>query len=183
MSRIAKKPIQIPTGVDVNIEGQLVKVKGPKGELAHSVHQLVSLELADGEAEAGKIIKFTARQNSKFAKALWGTSRALVNNMVIGVHQGFEKKLELVGVGYRAQLQGKTLNLTLGLSHPSKYDLPEVVTAELPNNTTIIIRGSDKQKVGQVAAELRSMRPPEPYKGKGIRYADERIVLKETKKK
>jgi large subunit ribosomal protein L6 len=177
MSRIANKPVQLPASVEVKESGQQLSVKGPKGTLEHRVHGLVEMRQEDNE------LLFKARDESQAANALAGTTRALVNNMIAGVIDGFEKKLELVGVGYRAQAKGKTLNLTLGFSHPVNYTLPEGVTADTPSQTEIVVKGIDKQKVGQVAAEIRAFRPPEPYKGKGVRYADEVIVRKEAKKK
>jgi large subunit ribosomal protein L6 len=177
MSRIANKPVQIPSSVEVKESGQQVSVKGPKGTLEHCVHGLVEISHEENE------LLFKARDESQAANALAGTTRALIQNMVAGVTDGFEKKLELVGVGYRAQAKGKTLNLTLGFSHPVDYALPEGVTADTPSQTEIVVKGIDKQKVGQVAAEIRAFRPPEPYKGKGVRYADEVIVRKEAKKK
>jgi len=177
MSRVAKKPIELPSGVEIKINGQAVTVKGGKGSLEHTVHSSVAIKQDD------KVLSFAPRDSSKVAMALTGTTRALLNNMVQGVSQGFEKKLQLVGVGYRAQAQGKKLNLTLGFSHPVDYPVPEGVTVETPSQTEIVVRGADKQKVGQVAAEIRAYRPPEPYKGKGVKYADEIIVRKEAKKK
>jgi large subunit ribosomal protein L6 len=177
MSRIANKPVQLPASVEVKESGQQLSVKGPKGTLEHRVHGLVEMRQEDNE------LLFKARDESQAANALAGTTRAIVNNMIAGVIDGFEKKLELVGVGYRAQAKGKTLNLTLGFSHPVNYTLPEGVTADTPSQTEIVVKGIDKQKVGQVAAEIRAFRPPEPYKGKGVRYADEVIVRKEAKKK
>ncbi len=177
MSRIAKKPVEIPSGVEVSLSGQDIRVKGPKGSLEYRLHDLVEAR------QEGNALLFSPRAETKEAVALTGTMRALVNNMVTGVSQGFEKKLELVGVGYRAQAQGNKLNLTLGFSHPVIYELPEGVTVETPSQTEVVIRGCDKQKVGQVAAEIRAFRPPEPYKGKGVKYADEVIVRKEAKKK
>jgi large subunit ribosomal protein L6 len=177
MSRIANNPVGVPASVEVKEDGQLLAVKGPKGTLEHRVHDLVQVSREEGE------VKVSARDTSKHANALAGTTRALVNNMVIGVTDGFEKKLELVGVGYRAQAKGKVVNLTLGFSHPIDYELPEGVTAETPSQTEIVIKGSSKQQVGQVAAEIRAFRPPEPYKGKGVRYSDEHVVRKEAKKK
>jgi len=178
MSRIAKKPITIPSGVDVKIDGQTVTVKGGKGQLQQVVSDLV--EIARNDANE---LVVSVRDDNKESWAMAGTARALVNNLVTGVSQGFEKKLQLVGVGYRAQAQGKVLNLTLGFSHPVNYELPEGVTAETPSQTEILVKGIDKQKVGQVAAEIRAYRPPEPYKGKGVRYFDEHVVRKEAKKK
>lgn len=176
MSRIANNPISIPSGVDVNIAGSLVTIKGSKGELSHNVHSLVKVEQEDG------VLKTTVNNNSKSANALSGTTRALIQNIVTGVTEGFERKLEIVGVGYRAAVAGKVLNLTLGFSHPVAFDIPEGITIETPSQTEIIIKGIDKQQVGQVAANIRAYRPPEPYKGKGVRYSDERIVRKEAKK-
>ncbi len=173
MSRIANKPIQIPSGVEIKSDGNHLHVKGPKGELSVDIHESVSCK-----HEGERITFETAGQD-----ALAGTMRSLVNNIVIGVEQGFEKKLELVGVGYRAKVQGKTLHLVLGFSHPIEYAIPDKVTIETPSQTEIIIKGIDKQKVGQIAADIRSFRPPEPYKGKGVKYADERIIRKEAKKK
>ncbi len=181
MSRIASKPVIIPSDVEVKIDGKVLNVKGPNGQSSHQLHPHVAVALSD--AESGKVLNFSAENDSRQAMALTGTHRVLVNNLVIGLKEGFSKTLELKGVGYRVQIQGKKLNLTLGLSHPVVYVLPEGITVEAPNNTTIIIKGVNKQQVGQVAAEIRAKRPPEAYKGKGIRYADERIVLKETKKK
>jgi len=177
MSRIAKQPVTVPASVEISESGQLLTVKGPKGSLDHHVHKLVEVTRGEGE------LNFSARDNSKQANALTGTTRSLVNNMVTGVSEGFEKKLELVGVGYRAQAKGKVLNLTLGFSHPIDYELPEGITVETPSQTEIVVRGNDKQQVGQVAAEIRDFRPPEPYKGKGVKYADEIIMRKEAKKK
>ena len=177
MSRIAKEPVTVPAAVEITEKGQLLSVKGPKGTLQHQMHALVEMSRDEG------VLSFKPRDDSKTANALAGTTRSLVNNLVVGVTDGFQKKLELVGVGYRAQSKGKVLNLALGFSHPVEYQLPEGVTAETPSQTEIVISGSDKQKVGQVAAEIRAHRPPEPYKGKGVRYAGEEIVRKEAKKK
>jgi large subunit ribosomal protein L6 len=177
MSRIAKAPIEIPKGVDFSLSGQQVAVKGGAGKLELTVHQSVEISQEEGSV----VVK--ARNGSTSASAMAGTMRQLVNNMVIGVSTGFEKKLQLNGVGYRAKASGKSLNLTLGFSHPVDYDLPEGVTADTPSQTEIVIKGADKQLVGQVAAEIRAFRPPEPYKGKGVRYADEYVRRKETKKK
>jgi len=177
MSRVAKKPIELPSGVEVSLQGQAITVKGGKGSLDHTVHRAVKVE------QDGNVLSFAPKDGSKSAVALAGTTRALVNNMVTGVSAGFETKLQLVGVGYRAQVQGKSLSLTLGFSHPVDYKVPEGVTIETPSQTEIVVRGTDKQAVGQVAAEIRSYRPPEPYKGKGVKYADEIIVRKEAKKK
>ena len=175
MSRIAKTPVEIPKGVDFNLDGQNVAVKGSAGKLEMTVHPSVEVSIEDN------VVTVSPRDGS--ATAMAGTMRQLVNNMVIGVSAGFEKKLQLNGVGYRAKASGKTLNLTLGFSHPVDYELPEGVTAETPSQTDIVIKGADKQLVGQVASEIRAFRPPEPYKGKGVRYADEYVRRKETKKK
>ena len=177
MSRIAKQPVQLPKGVELNKAGGELKVKGPKGELSLAVNSEVEVNVEDGAAT------FAARSGSRFAIAMAGTTRALVNNMVTGVSDGFERKLELVGVGYRAKAQGKKLNLTLGFSHPVDYEAPEGISIETPSQTEVIVRGIDKQVVGQVAAEIRKFRPPGPYKGKGVCYADERVAIKEAKKK
>jgi large subunit ribosomal protein L6 len=170
-------PVVLPKAVEITTSGQQVTVKGPKGTLSHTIHDLVEMVQEDVE------LTFRPRDESQAANALAGTTRALLNNLVTGVSDGFERKLELVGVGYRAQAKGQVLNLTLGFSHPVDYELPEGVTAETPSQTEILLRGCDKQKVGQVAAEIRAYRPPEPYKGKGVRYSDEVVVRKEAKKK
>jgi large subunit ribosomal protein L6 len=177
MSRIGKLPIQLPVGVDVNVGPAEISVKGPMGMLSQKASRLVSVK-RDGD-------KLTLETNdeSTEADAMSGTLRALLANMVHGVTKGYERKLTLVGVGYRAQAAGDTLNLTLGFSHPVAHKMPKGVKVETPSQTEIVIKGIDKQLVGQVAAEVRGYRPPEPYKGKGVRYADERVVLKETKKK
>ncbi len=177
MSRVAKNPIEIPVGVDVTIKGQSINVKGGKGELAFEVHESVVVGQEDN------VLKVATRAEGTSANALAGTTRAIVNNMVAGVSHGFEKKLTLIGVGYRAQAQGKKLNLALGFSHPVEFDVPEGITIETPSQTEVVVKGIDKQKVGQVAADIRAFRPPEPYKGKGVRYADEHVVRKEAKKK
>jgi large subunit ribosomal protein L6 len=177
MSRVAKKPIELPAGVEISVEGQALTVKGGKGSLGHKLHRSVQIQ------QDGNVLRFAPKDGSKSAMALTGTTRALVSNMVTGVSSGFEKRLQLVGVGYRAQAQGQRLNLTLGFSHPVDYAIPEGVSIETPSQTDIVIRGTDKQLVGQVAAEIRGYRPPEPYKGKGVKYADELIVRKEAKKK
>lgn len=177
MSRVAKNPVALPAGVEVVIAGQQVSVKGAKGSLALNVHS--SVEVSQDGAE----LRFAARNGDQQNRAMAGTTRALVNNMVIGVSQGFERKLQLVGVGYRAQAKGNVLSLALGFSHPIEYELPEGVTAETPSQTDILIKGINKQIVGQVAAEIRDFRRPEPYKGKGVRYADEVVRRKEAKKK
>ena len=177
MSRVASKPIAVPKGVEVSISGQQISAKGPKGNAAMQLHQHVGLAQEEGE------LTVEVKRKDKKAIAMGGTMRALVNNLVTGVSEGFERKLELRGVGYRAQAQGQKLNLTLGFSHPVEYPVPEGIQVETPSNTEILVRGVDKQKVGQVAADIRAYRPPEPYKGKGVRYADERVVMKEAKKK
>ena len=177
MSRVANSPIALPSGVEVTLKGQDVSVKGSKGSLQLTVHNAVEVKQEEN------VVKVAARDGAKQSRALAGTTRALVNNMVVGVTQGFEKKLQLNGVGYRAAAKGKTLNLTLGFSHPVNYALPEGITAETPSNTEILVKGINKQLVGQVAAEIRAFRPPEPYKGKGVRYADEHVRRKEAKKK
>ena len=177
MSRVAKSPVTIPAGVEVNIAAGEIVVKGPKGSLAQPIVSDVTVKIEDGN------IVFAANGNSKFARAMSGTLRALVNNMVNGVSKGFERKLTLVGVGYRAQAQGEVLNLSLGFSHPVAHAIPKGITCETPTQTEILLKGADKQLIGQVAAEIRAYRSPEPYKGKGVRYADEVVVIKETKKK
>ena len=177
MSRIANAPIGIPSGVEISLDGQQIKVKGSKGELEWRVHDLVTVSQDDAA------LKIAANDESKQAVALAGTTRALVNNMVTGVSNGFEKKLTIIGVGYRAQAQGQKLNLTLGFSHPVEYEVPDGIKVETPSNTEIVVSGIDKQKVGQVAAEIRAYRKPEPYKGKGVRYADEYVARKQAKKK
>ena len=175
MSRIATQPVEIPSGVEVKIDGQNVRAKGSKGEMVLALHPTVKVVQEDASLKV--------EADGKSAVAMAGTMRSLLNNIVVGVSQGFEKKLELVGVGYRAQAKGKTLNLSLGFSHPVDYPVPEGITIETPSQTEVVVKGSDKQQVGQVAAEIRAFRPPEPYKGKGVKYADERIVRKEAKKK
>lgn len=174
MSRVANNPIKLPSGVDLNISGSQLSVKGPKGSLALELHPSISFDENDGE--------YLVKPDAPKHIAMAGTFRALVGNMVTGVSTGFEKRLQLVGVGYRAQVQGKKLNLALGFSHPIDYVAPEGITIETPSQTEIVVSGCDKQKVGQVAAEIRAYRPPEPYKGKGVRYADERVARKEAKK-
>lgn len=178
MSRVASNPIVLPKGVEITISGQQVQVKGGKGNMSLAVHESVAILQNDSELTfAGK------KEGDKQGDALAGTMRALVNNMVTGVSTGHERRLQLQGVGYRAQAQGKKVNLQLGFSHPIEYDLPEGVAAETPSQTEIIISGADKQLIGQVCAEIRAFRPPEPYKGKGVRYADEYVRRKEAKKK
>ena len=177
MSRIAKAPINVPAGVDVAIGAGVLSVKGPKGELRMHVHASVDVASEDG------VVTCRPRDGAAGAVAQAGTARSLIANMVTGVSEGFEKKLQLVGIGYRAQMQGSTLNLSLGFSRPVEYPCPEDVSIETPTLTEIVVRGADKQRVGQTAAEIRAYRPPEPYKGKGVRYNDEIIVRKEAKKK
>ena len=177
MSRVAKKPVPLPKGVELKQQADLLSIKGPKGELSITVNSEVEVTVEDDTAMVAP------RSGSRFAQAISGTTRALINNMITGVTDGFERKLELVGVGYRAQTKGKNLDLTLGFSHPISYAVPEGVSIETPSQTEVLVKGIDKQKVGQVAAEIRAYRPPEPYKGKGVRYSDERVVLKEAKKK
>lgn len=177
MSRIAKAPISLPSGVEVKLEGNKLNVKGSKGSLDVVVHRDVEVS-----QDAG-VLTFAPRSASKQANAMAGTTRALVQNMVLGVSKGFERKLELVGVGYRAKAAGQSLSLTLGFSHPVEYELPKGITVETPSQTEILIKGADKQLIGQVAADIRAFRPPEPYKGKGIRYSGEQVRRKEAKKK
>ena len=177
MSRVAKSPVAIPAGVEVKLNGQDLTIKGGKGTLSWGVHKSVEVKQEENN------LLFSCSDSVKGAWAQAGTTRALVNNMIIGVSAGFEKKLQLNGVGYRVKCTGNTLNLTLGFSHPVDYKLPEGVKAETPSQTEIVLKGASKQQVGQVAAEIRAFRPPEPYKGKGIRYADENVRRKEAKKK
>ncbi len=177
MSRIAKMGVSVPAGVDVQIKEDQIMVKGSGGELKLAPSALVKIAMADGK------LSFEPADESREANAMSGTMRQLVNNMVVGVSKGFEKKLTLVGVGFRAQAQGSKLNLAIGFSHPVNFDMPAGVTVATPTPTEIVIKGANRQVVGQIAAEIRDVRPPEPYKGKGIRYADERVVIKETKKK
>ncbi len=174
MSRVAKNPVKIAQGVDVKVDGQMVTAKGPQGMQSVTLHSAVSVVLEEGE------LRLTP-ENGAWAMA--GTMRALLNNLVVGVSAGFTRKLELRGVGYRAQLQGNKLNLSLGFSHPVEFIAPEGVTLEVPSQTEVIVKGASKQSVGQVAAKIRAYRPPEPYKGKGVRYADEVVIMKEAKKK
>ncbi len=177
MSRIAKQPVEIPSGVEVSINGRELSAKGPKGNLSVTLHASVNV------TQDGNILSFSPRDDEKSSMALAGTMRAVVNNIVAGVSTGYEKKLVLVGVGYRVQVQGKNLKLSLGLSHPVNYAVPEGVEVETPSATEITVRGCSKQQVGQVCAEIRAFRPPEPYKGKGVKYLDEQIVRKDAKKK
>jgi len=177
MSRVAKSPIKLPSGVELSISGQDIKVKGSKGELSLLIHPSVTVSDDDGT------VSVKPRKESRESWAMAGTMRSLVNNMVAGVNSGFVKKLSLVGVGYRAVAKGQVLNLSLGFSHPVDYDVPAGIKIETPSATEIVVSGFDKQLVGQVAAEIRAYRPPEPYKGKGVRYTDEAVVRKEAKKK
>ncbi len=176
MSRVAKNPITIPDSATVSIDNNLVKVKGVKGELDFNMPSSVSLEINEN------IISVSYDEENQQSIALAGTTRSLVNNMIIGVTQGFEKKLELIGVGYRAKASGKLLELTLGFSHPIKYQLPDEVEVETPSQTEVVLKSHNKQILGQAAAEIRAFRPPEPYKGKGVRYSDEQVKRKEAKK-
>jgi large subunit ribosomal protein L6 len=177
MSRVGKRAVAVPSGITANVEGQTVKVKGPKGALSVVLPDEVAVKLDGGQ------IKVDPRGETKRARSQWGTSRTLIANLIAGVSKGFERRLEINGVGYRAAVQGKNLQLALGYSHDIVYPIPEGITIATPRPVEIIISGSDRQKVGQVAAEIREYRPPEPYKGKGIKYADERIFRKEGKKK
>ncbi len=177
MSRIAKMTITVPAGVDVSVKEEMITVKGGGAELQLAPNALVKVSFEDGK------LSFTPTDESREANAMSGTMRQLVNNMVVGVSKGFEKKLNLVGVGFRAQASGSKLNLTIGFSHPVNFEMPAGITVATPAPTEIIVKGADRQRVGQIAAEIRAARPPEPYKGKGIRYADEKVVIKETKKK
>ena len=177
MSRIAKYPVTVPSGVEVKLNDGTLSIKGPKGRLEYRVHPKVKL------AHEGQTINVGVNDETRFADAMSGTTRALVNNMVLGVTKGFEKRMTIIGVGYRAAVQGKNLNLTLGYSHPVVYPIPEGIVIETPTQTEIVVKGADKQMVGQVAAEIRAWRKPEPYKGKGVRYSNEQVARKEAKKK
>lgn len=177
MSRVANSPVQLPSGVEIALKGQSITVKGSKGSLELNIHS--SVEVSQEE----NVLSFAARDGAKRSRALAGTTRALVNNMVVGVSDGFERRLQLQGVGYRAKAAGASLNLTLGFSHPVDYAVPEGVTVETPTQTEIVLKCADKQLLGQVASEIRAFRPPEPYKGKGVRYANEQVRRKEAKKK
>lgn len=177
VSRVAKNPVILPSGVDAKFEDGVLNIKGKLGNLAQQIHPSVKFSINENT------LSFSPADEKSSSNALAGTMRSLVNNMVIGVSDGFVRKLTLHGVGYRAKAQGKAINLAVGYSHPVDMDMPEGVTVETPSNTEIVLKGSDKQKVGQIAAEIRSVRPPEPYKGKGIRYSDEVIIKKEGKKK
>lgn len=177
MSRVANAPIAVPKGVDITVSDNNMIVKGERGQLSFQVNRLVDFEIDNS------VVTVKWDQANKQAKAQAGTARAIVSNMVTGVSKGFERKLALVGVGYRAQVSGKTLSLSLGFSHPVEFPFPDGITIEAPTQTEIIVKGSDKQKVGEAAAKIRSYRPPEPYKGKGVKYAEEEIARKEAKKK
>ena len=177
MSRVGKQPISIPKGVDITIAGKQVTVKGSKGSLTLNLHAYINASQEDN------VVCLIPEQQDSAHWAMCGTMRALLNNMVIGVSQGFGKKLQLIGVGYRAQAQGQKLNLSLGFSHPIEFNVPAGIVVETPSQTEILVKGSDKQQVGEVAAKIRAYRPPEPYKGKGVRYVDEHVVMKEAKKK
>lgn len=177
MSRVAKNPVSLPDGTEVTISDTTIVAKGPNGELSMNKHPLVTVNQEDG------VLKVAANDDSTTAVAMSGTTRALLSNLVAGVCKDFEKKLTIIGVGYRAQVQGKNLNLNLGFSHPVVYAIPEGITIEAPSQTELIVKGADKQKVGQAAAEIRHCRPPEPYKGKGVRYSDEHVARKQAKKK
>lgn len=177
MSRVANVPVNIPNGVDVKLEGKQLTVKGSGGQLSYKLHNVVTVEVT------GNVIQVKWDDSIKKAKSQAGTARASINNMVTGVSKGFEKKLTLIGVGYRAQIKGSKLTLSLGFSNPVVYQVPENITVEAPSQTELVVKGNDKQKVGQVASEIRAFRPPEPYKGKGVRYTDEYVARKEAKKK
>ena len=177
MSRIGKQPVSVPAGVEVAIKDDLINVNGTLGALALAQNALVKVENNAGS------LSFIPTNDSREANAMSGTMRQLVNNMVVGVSKGFEKKLSLIGVGYKAQAQGAKLNLSVGYSHPVEIEMPAGIKVETPTPTEVVIKGADRQRVGQIASEVRAVRPPEPYKGKGIRYADEKVVIKETKKK
>jgi large subunit ribosomal protein L6 len=176
MSRIANKPVSIPKGVEASVSGATIRIKGKKGEISHVAPGHVKV------TQDGSVIRIAVSNKSKLANAISGTTRALIQNMVIGVSEGFQKKLDINGVGFRAAVAGKKLNLTLGYSHPVEFPIPEGITVETPSQTEIIIKGVNKQQVGQVAAKIRAYRAPEPYKGKGVKYSDEHIIRKEAKK-
>jgi len=177
MSRVANSPVEVPAAVNVTLEGQDLSLKGSKGTLALTIHEKVEVK------QDGNVLRFSARDGAKQSIALAGTMRSLVGNMLIGVTDGFEQKLQLVGVGYRAKAEGKTVNLSLGFSNPVNFTLPEGVTVETPSQTEVVLKSADKQLLGKVAADIRRLRPPEPYKGKGVRFADEQVRRKEAKKK
>lgn len=186
MSRIGNKPVELPEGVEIQVNGQEVKAKGKLGELSLNVHDEVSVELsevANDEGKTAKIVVLAPKNETRFAQQIWPTMRTLVNNIVVGVSEGYKKNLEIKGVGYRAQLQGKTLVMALGFSHDVRYDVPAGVDVKMDGQTKIEVSGIDKQLVGEVAAKIRGFKKPEPYKGKGIRYADEYVLIKEGKKK
>lgn len=185
MSRVAKQPVLIPSGIEITIDSGVISIKGQKAKLAEKIHQDVTVTTAElsEEGKSKKIIQVNYDPAKINANAQAGTLRAKIQNMVKGVSQGFEKTLELVGVGYRAKVEGKIIQLTLGFSHPVSYALPDGITAEVPSPTQIVLKGADRQKVGQAASEIRELRPPEPYKGKGVKYGNEVIAIKETKKK
>ncbi len=186
MSRIGKNPVSIPEGVELTVNGQDVKAKGKLGELSLRVHDEVAIaleEVANDEGKTSKVVRLTPKSNSRMAQQIWPTMRTLVNNIVVGVSQGYSKKLEIKGVGYRANVQGRTLVLSLGFSHEVRFDVPAGIDVKMDGQTNIEVSGIDKQQVGQVAANIRGYRPPEPYKGKGVRYADEYVLRKEGKKK
>jgi large subunit ribosomal protein L6 len=177
MSRIAKNPVTLPAGTEVTINEDSIVAKGPNGQLTMHKHPLISVSQEDGQ------LSIAANDDTSAARAMSGTTRALLANLVTGVSSGFEKKLTIIGVGYRAQVQGRNLNLSLGFSHPVEYPIPDGIEIEAPSQTELVVKGADKQQVGQVAAEIRRYRPPEPYKGKGVRYSDEYVVRKQAKKK
>lgn len=177
MSRVAKAPVEVPAGVEVTLNGQEIKVKGTNGELSRVINDAVTVTVED------KLIRTAPKAEVAKSNAQAGTARALINNMIVGVTQGFQKQLKLIGVGYRAQTSGQKITLNLGFSHPVEVELPKGVTAETPSQTDLVLKGADKQLVGQIAANIRSFRPPEPYKGKGVRYVDENVRRKEAKKK
>lgn len=176
-SRVARQPVVVPQNVEVDIQGQQIAVKGPNGSDGYTVHDWVEVTRDDDR------VRFAPRRSDREANAMAGTMRSLLNNIVKGVTDGFQRKLVIRGVGYRAQLQGRTLNLTLGFSHPVRYEAPEDIQIECPSNTEVVVKGASKHRVGQVAAEIRAFRPPEPYKGKGVRYENEEVIMKEAKKK
>lgn len=177
MSRVAKAPVEVPAGVEVTLNGQEIKVKGTNGELSRVINDAVTVTVED------KLIRTAPKAEVAKSNAQAGTARALINNMIVGVTQGFQKQLKLIGVGYRAQTSGQKITLNLGFSHPVEVELPKGITAETPSQTDLVLKGADKQLVGQIAANIRSFRPPEPYKGKGVRYVDENVRRKEAKKK
>lgn len=186
MSRIGKNPVTLPEGVEFSINGQEVKAKGKLGELTLDIHDQVAIsmeEVANDDGKTGKVIKLEAKNNSRFAKQIWPTMRTLVNNLIIGVSEGYKKDLEIKGVGYRANLQGQILVMSLGFSHEVRYEIPQGIKVEVEKQVALTVSGIDKQLVGEVAAKIRGFKPPEPYKGKGIRYKDEFILRKEGKKK